>query len=555
MSDSKKDTRYSSTREKFLGLSLESTRKSYYPQLQQQLEAAKENERRLQLLIDSLPARISYVDKEQRYVTVNLEYEQVFHIPCQQIIGQTVAAMHGEENYSRLKDYILKVLSGEPVQFECELTFSGVQAQWYGFNYVPVFSGVGEEVDGFYVLARDLTEEKRVEDERKKLEEKLRVAQRLNALGTLAGGVAHDFNNLLMGIQGRASLMSVNMDASHPLLEHVTAIEEYIRSAANLTKQLLGFARGGKYEVKATDLNELLEKSSKMFSRTKKELRVHQMFCNSSLVAEVDRRQIDQVLLNIYLNAWQAMPEGGDLYIVTKQTIIDETLQNFYEIPSGKYAKISITDTGIGMTEDVRLRVFDPFFTTKEKQRGTGLGLASAHGIIKNHNGLLTVYSEPGEGTTFNIYLPLSNQAVLDEEPVVETLQRGVETILLVDDEEIIREVGKTMLETLGYNVMVEESGERAVATIRSMGAAINLVLLDLIMPGIDGGQAFDKIRQLQPDIAVILSSGYSINGQADDIMKRGCNGFIQKPFNLTELSIQIRKVLDKKDQPPPDNT
>ncbi len=545
MADSEKDAHYISAREKFLGLSLESTRKSYYPQLQQQLEAAKENERRLQLLIDNLPARISYVNNEERYVIVNLEYENVFHIPCRQIIGQKVAVLIGEENYFRLKGFIQNALSGKRVQFECEFTVAGGERQWHDFSFVPVTRSTGE-VDGFYVMARDRTRNKRAEEERIKLEETLRVAQRLNSLGTLAGGIAHDFNNILMGIQGRTSLMSVNLVAFHPLMEHVLAIEEYIRSATNLTKQLLGFARGGKYEVKPTDLNALLLDSAKMFSRTKKELRVHQKLCDFAIVADVDRMQIDQVLLNIYVNASQAMPEGGDLYLETNMTIIDDGLHNFYEIPPGKYARLSITDTGVGMTEDIRQRVFDPFFTTKEKQRGTGLGLASAHGIIKNHNGVITVYSEPGKGATFNIYLPLSDKEVLQEVPVAEQLQKGWETILLVDDEEIIREVGKAMLETLGYKVVVGASGGEALATIKAMGAAIDLVLLDLVMPGMDGGKTFDSIRELQPDMTVILSSGYSINGQADDIMKRGCNGFIQKPFNLAELSAKIRKVLDK---------
>ena len=544
MADSDKDFQYTSAREKFLGLSLESTRKSFYPQLQQQYEAAKEKERRLQLLIDNLPAQISYVDNEERYVTVNLEYEKIFQVLCHQIIGQKVAAIIGEENYDQLKGHIQNALSGNRVQFESEFTVAGGERQWHDFSFVPVTRSAGE-VDGFYVLARDLTEKKRAEEERRKLEEKLHDAQKLKALGTLAGGIAHDFNNLLMGIQGRASLMAVNLETSHPLTEHVLALEEYIRSAADLTRQLLGFARGGKYEIKPTDLNELLINSVKMFSRTKKELRVHQKLCDLDLVANVDRRQIDQVLLNIFVNAWQAMPEGGDLYLETQKVIIDDRLHKIHEIPPGLYARLSVTDTGIGMTGDIRQRVFDPFFTTKAKQRGTGLGLASAYGIVKNHNGVITVYSEPGKGTTFNIYLPLSDKEALREVSVVEQLVKGGETILLVDDEEFIRDVGKAMLKTLGYSVVVASSGGEAVATVKSMGEAIDLVLLDLVMPGMDGGKTFDSIRKLQPNMTVILSSGYSINGQADDIMKRGCNGFIQKPYNLAELSTLVRKVLE----------
>lgn len=543
MADSKKKLKYSSAREKFLGLSLESTRKSYYPQLQQQFQAAKENERRLQLLIDNLPARVSYVDKEERYVTVNLEYEKVFQTPCQQIVGKKVVDLVGEDNYDRLRTFIKSALSGERVQFESEFIVPGGVRQWHEFSFVPVVGGEGE-VDGFYVLALDLTDKKLAEKEHKKLEDKLYDAQKFKAIGTLAGGIAHDFNNILMGIQGRASLMSVGMAASHPLMEHVLAIEEYIRSATDLTTQLLGFARGGKYEVKPTDLNELLSDSAKMFSRTKKELRVYQKLCDCKLVAEVDRRQIEQVLLNMYVNAWQAMPDGGEINLETKRVIIDSQFRNVDGISSGAYGMISITDTGVGMKADVRKRVFDPFFTTKEKQRGTGLGLASAYGIINNHNGVITVYSEPGLGTTFNIYLPLSDKEVWREIPVVGKMYKGGGTILLVDDEEIIREVGLAMLETLGYRVVVASSGGEAVEMIRSLGTSVDMVLLDLVMPGMDGGQTFDQIRLLQPEMKIILSSGYSINGEANEIMKRGCSGFIQKPFNIAELSRQLQKVL-----------
>jgi CheY-like chemotaxis protein len=197
------------------------------------------------------------------------------------------------------------------------------------------------------------------------------------------------------------------------------------------------------------------------------------------------------------------------------------------------------------MDEATRRRVFDPFFTTKEKSRGTGLGLASAYGIIKNHGGLITVYSEVGHGTTFAIYMPLSDRAVAHEAPGQLEMTTGSETILLVDDEAMIIEVGRAMLEKLGYRVIACDNGHDAVEAVRSKGARIDLVLLDMIMPGMDGGKTFDRIRELQPSMPVMLSSGYAINGRALQIMRRGCNGFIQKPFNLSKLSEKIRQVFD----------
>jgi PAS domain S-box-containing protein len=389
-------------------------------------------------------------------------------------------------------------------------------------------------------ITRDITE-------RKLIETKLQQAQKFEAIGTLAGGVAHDFNNLLMGIQGHASLLSFDLEPSHPHREHFNAIEEYIRSASNLTKQLLGFARGGKYEVNPVDVNELVHGTSVMFGRTKREIRIHTKCQASPLVVEADRGQIEQVLLNMYINAWQAMPpDGGHLYLETKIVTLDETNCKPHQLKPGRYAKVSITDSGAGMDEATRLRIFDPFFTTKEMGRGTGLGLASAYGIIKNHGGIITVYSEVGHGTTFNIYLPASDKESHREVPIERGIIKGSATILLVDDEELIINVGQAMLERLGYRVMVCRGGQEAVKAITDIGNEIDLVILDMIMPGMDGGTTFDRIREIQPDMPVILSSGYAINGHADKIMRKGCNGFIQKPYNFSELSQNIRKVLDE---------
>jgi len=257
-------------------------------------------------------------------------------------------------------------------------------------------------------IATDITDLKR-------MEQQIQQTQKFEAIGTLAGGIAHDFNNLLMGIQGRASLLAVDLESSREDLEHVKAIETYIRQATDLTRQLLGLAKGGKYEVRPTEINDLVDNSAKMFGRTKKEIRIHTRFQDPSPVVAVDRGQIEQVLLNLYINDWQAMAAGGDLYLATQVVDLDEAFCQPYNIEAGRYVKLSITDTGIGMDEDTRQRIFDPFFTTKKKGRGTGLGLASVYGIINNHDGFIVVTSEVGLGTTFNIHLPLSDQKALPE--------------------------------------------------------------------------------------------------------------------------------------------
>jgi len=304
-------------------------------------------------------------------------------------------------------------------------------------------------------IATDITDLKR-------MEQQIQQTQKFEAIGTLAGGIAHDFNNLLMGIQGRASLLAVDLESSHEYLEHVKAIETYIRQATDLTRQLLGLAKGGKYEVKPTEINDLVSNSARMFGRTKKEIRIHTRFQDPSPVVAVDRGQIEQVLLNLYINAWQAMPAGGELYVATQSVDLDEAFCQPYNIAPGRYVKLSVTDTGIGMDEDTSQQIFDPFFTTKKKGRGTGLGLASVYGIINNHDGFIVVNSEVGIGTTFNIHLPLTDKKVLPETSVNGDLISGVETVLLVDDEEMIRDVGEAMLTKLGYKILVADSGEQA---------------------------------------------------------------------------------------------
>jgi two-component system, cell cycle sensor histidine kinase and response regulator CckA len=399
-----------------------------------------------------------------------------------------------------------------------------------------------------YVLAviSDITDRKRAEEARQELEAQLQQAQKMEAIGTLAGGIAHDFNNLLMGIQGRASLVLADMDFSNPLFEHLRGIEEYVRSAADLTKQLLGFARGGKYEVKATDLNELTDRNANLFGRTKKEITIHRKFQPGLWTVEVDRRQIEQVLLNLFVNAWQAMPAGGEIYLETKNVVLDEAYVKAYGMKTGEYVKISVMDTGMGMDEYTKQRLFDPFFTTKGMGRGTGLGLASAYGIIKNHEGIITVYSEKGHGSTFNIYLPASRKGVSEEKELLGDLVEGEGTILLVDDEDLILEIGKPLLERLGYEVLLAKGGKEAIEVYQGNMNLIKIVILDMIMPKMSGGETFDRLRAINPQVKVLLSSGYSINGQAQEILKRGCHGFIQKPFNLRELSQRMGELLGK---------
>ena len=286
----------------------------------------------------------------------------------------------------------------------------------------------------------------------------------------MAGGVAHDFNNLLMGIQGRVSLMSMDLAPGHRHGEHLAAMEEYIRSGAGLTRQLLGFARGGKYEVRPMAINDLVQKSADMFGRTKRQIRICCCLQKRDLVVAADYGQIEQVLLNIFVNAWQAMPGGGELRLETGAVVLDAAFCRPYGIKTGRYVRISVSDTGHGMDSNTAARIFDPFFTTRDKSRGTGLGLASAWGIVKNHGGVITVYSEPGLGTAFNVYLPLSDAPAVRRVAEKPALLRGRETVLLVDDEPFIVNVAAAMLKRIGYRVITAGSGRHAVDTLQTPG-------------------------------------------------------------------------------------
>jgi len=422
-----------------------------------------------------------------------------------------------------------------PQTYRC-LNKSG-EILWVHLNSVPI---TWEGRPATLHFARDLTQEK-------KLEAQFQMAQKMEAVGTLAGGIAHDFNNILMGIQGHISLMLFDLDSSHPHYASLKKIEEQVKSGANLASQLLAFARRGKYEVKATDLNQIVQQSSGMFERTKKEIKVFRKYQEEIWPVEVDRNQIEQVLLNLYVNAWQAMQEGGNLYLETQNITLRADYLKPFDVQLGRYVRISVRDSGVGMDKKTAARIFEPFYTTKEMGRGTGLGLASVYGIVKNHGGFITVYSEVGHGTTFHIYLPASEKEIGEEKKAPREILGGKETVLLVDDEETIIEVMQKALLLTGFKVLVARGGEEAVEVFKKNRERIDIVILDMIMPGMGGGKVFDSLRAIQPGVKVILSSGYSIDGEASQIMARGCNGFIQKPFGIKELSQKIREVMGAK--------
>lgn len=387
-------------------------------------------------------------------------------------------------------------------------------------------------------FVRDITQNK-------VLERRFQEAQRMESLGTLAGGIAHDFNNLLMGIQGNVSLMYLDVENDPSFSEKLKNIEDCVDSGSRLTKQLLGFARGGKYVVKPIDMNDILQNSAEMFGRTRKTIKIHGDYQADLWTVMADGSQIEQVLVNLFLNAWQAMDGHGDLYLSTSNLVLDEFFAKPHDIQPGRYVKISVTDTGVGMDETTLRRIFEPFFTTHEPGRGTGLGLASVFGIIKNHNGLITVKSQLGKGSTFEVYLPGSDKSPETEMPILEPIEMGSETLLLVDDEEYIIDVASLMLEGLGYSLLTANDGKGAIQVFEENKDTIALVILDMVMPDMDGEEAYRRMREIRPDLKVLFASGYYVVEQAQSLLKDGASDFLQKPFNMQQLSTKVRNMLD----------
>jgi PAS domain S-box-containing protein len=509
--------------------------------------ALRESSEKYRTILESIEEGYFETDLKGNLTFTNKPSCKILGYPCNQLLGMNTHDYATPETTKKISRAATQVLeTGKPEDVtDCYVTRKNGSKAVIELSISLRTDKNGNPL-GFRGLLRDVTKRKETEEEKRRLETQLQQAQKMESIGTLAGGIAHDFNNILMGIQGNSTLMLLKIGSEHPHYQKIKNIEKFVQNGTELTKQLLGFARGGKYLVKTTDLNEIIDKSSSLFARTRKEIQVHTDLDDKIWAAEVDRGQIEQALLNLYVNAWQAMPAGGDLYLKTRNVTLDSGYVKPFKVEPGKYVEISVSDTGVGIDKETRKRIFEPFFTTKEMGRGTGLGLASVYGIIKSHGGYIDVSSEKDKGTTFTMYLPATEKKAVQEKAVPTEMFKGTGTILLIDDEEMILEVGCEMLVELGYTVLSALSGQEAIEIFKKNSTKIDLVIMDMIMPGMSGGETFDRLRDINQNTKVLLSSGYSLNGQATKILRRGCDGFIQKPFNLTDLAKKIGSIIGR---------
>ncbi|MEW6260059.1 MAG: PAS domain S-box protein [Thermodesulfobacteriota bacterium] len=502
--------------------------------------ALRRQDARIQAILKAMPTPLAAYDKKGRLQFTNAAFANVFGWSMEELQGRRVPFVPESERAVTLSKIRELYETGQPGILETRRLTKEGRTLDVLISAALIRDAEGN-TEGMVACFLDLTEKKRLEAE-------LLQAQKMEAIGTLAGGIAHDFNNLLMVIQGNVSLMMLDLSPDHPIMRRLEDISRNVQQGADLTRQLLGFAKGGKYDARSIDVNKLIREHDVVFQRTNKGHTIEEDLASDLPAITADRGQMEQVLMNLYINAVQAMPDGGTISIATTCEIIDTRKASGFKVQPGRYVCIRIRDTGIGMDEKTQQRIFEPFFTTKEKGRGTGLGLASVYGIVRHHGGFIEVESEPTKGTTFYIFLPASDAPPADDlEPSEQTITlqkaRIARTILLVDDEPMVRDVGNQLLKHMGYEVIEAEGGQQAIERYAAERGRIDGVILDMIMPGMPGGAVFDRLKEMDPDVRVILSSGYSIDGEAQAILDRGCRGFLQKPFTIKQLTEALEQL------------
>jgi PAS domain S-box-containing protein len=511
----------------------------------QAMEALRASEEKYRTALEANPDPVVVYDIEGKVVYFNPAFTRVFGWSLGERLGKKMDSFVPEESWPETKMMIDRVLAGE--------SFSGIESSRYTKKSktipVSISGAVLRDMDGnpvgSVINLRDISEQKN-------LESQLQHAQKMEAVGTLAGGIAHDFNNLLQAIQGYTELLLMRKKDGEPGFRELQEVIRASKRGAELTQQLLTFSRKVESKRKPLDLNQEVGELRQLLERALPKMIEVEFNLDPDLqMIKADSTQLKQVLMNLALNAKDAMPEGGKLVIETQNITLDqEFCKRYAEIKPGDYVLLSMADTGHGMDKETLEHIFDPFYTTKEVGKGTGLGLAIVYGIVKNHEGYVMCHSRPESGTSFRVYLPAS-EAVTECAEVVEALESkplamgGEETILLVDDEEFIRELMVDVLGQAGYTVLTAGNGEQALEVYRREQAQIDLIILDLIMPGMGGSKCLEELLKIGSQARVLIASGYSPDASTKGALETGAAGFINKPYDTKQLLELVRKILD----------
>ena len=488
----------------------------------------------LNQIFEATPVALMVVNRQGHFTRVNPQFFHEYGYGSEEIVGRHYSVLYANE--AEVQRVIGELRErGQVLSRRTYFRHRNGQIVPTRISIRKLWSSDGELL-GSVAVGRNISDEV-------SLQRQLEEAQKLEAIATLAGGLAHNFNNQLTIILGLTNLMLSRITPEHDFYRDLEEIEQQVQAGRGLTQKLLTFARSTPFKMQPLDLNELVKVTADMFARTRRDLTIVKELSSGVLPVLADPTLIQQVLVNLLINAWQAMPGGGQILITTGAVTLKEWPDSTWDLKPGDYGALAVTDNGVGMDEAVMSRIFEPFFTTKEPGQGTGLGLASAYRIIKDHHGAIQVKSVPAQGSTFSIYLPVSSAApqVL---PIPDShIVRGHATILVVDDEPVLRRVCARLLQKLGYQVLEAPSGEEALELFKQKGSEIDLVLLDLIMPGLSGLQTLERLRELDPGVRVLLSSGYG--DKAGDKLPPEL-GFIAKPYTLKFLSQKVAAALQQ---------
>lgn len=503
----------------------------------------KDSKNMLQSIIDNAAAVINLKDAQGNYMLINKQYEILFHLNNDQIKGKKDCDIFPKEFADVLRENDRKVIdANKAMEFEEVIPHDGDPHIYISVKF-PLCdtSGVPTSVCS---ICTDITGKKR-------LEAQFQQAQKMEAIGTLTGGIAHDFNNLLAVIIGNAELLEEQMRRGNLKADYLDEIKSAGLKAKNLVHQLLAFSRKQMIKPKLINFNDILKDLEKMLGRIIGEDILLKIDPFTGLwPVNIDPSQVEQVIMNLAVNARDAMPSGGNLNIRTENIELDTGYFHDHNVENlpGPYVMVTVSDTGIGMDADTRKRAFEPFFTTKEIGRGTGLGLSTVYGIVKQNGGYVWAYSEPGHGTTIKIYLPRGKEdtAEFQSAKTIKGSFEGSETILVVEDDDSLRKLSRTIFERYGYKVLDARSGKEALRIAREYEGAIQLVLTDVVMPEMNGAELVKILVRLKPDLKFIFMSGYSENTISFHGLSNSDFDLIEKPFSTETLVGKVRKVLDE---------